>query len=208
MWNHPDIKYQSSIRNNCCKFVCVIRQKSSLRTPGLGGSKMATMSSNFALTIVGWRAVWALPVKKSHLCCKPLVRAFRFAFSIASGTHSIPNTCPALYKHTIKWGNQHLEYFVITLAMEIPIVPVPQQMSSTVVFSVGAANSPIVEYRISAAGVFTLRKQSWFHFPANCEYSQIQISYCGLQQKPIILIFLCNWIFSISNLNGERKKTA
>ena len=39
----------------------------------------------------------------------------------------------------------------------MPMVPVPQQMSSRVVVLLTSAQSPIVWYSISAAGVFTDR---------------------------------------------------
>ena len=44
---------------------------------------------------------------------------------------------------------------VFTLAREIPIVPVPQQISNTVLVSLTSANSATVLYRTSAALLFT-----------------------------------------------------
>lgn len=47
------------------------------------------------------------------------------------------------------------EQMLITLAKEIPIVPVPQQMSSTVLSWLSCAHSLMAVYKTSAACVFT-----------------------------------------------------
>ena len=47
-----------------------------------------------------------------------------------------------------------------TLASVKPIVPVPQQMSSTMVSSSTSASAPTQQYNTSAAGVFTANTEA------------------------------------------------
>lgn len=64
---------------------------------------------------------------------------------------------------TPKTGNPtnfHLRFPELTLAKHNPMVPVPQQMSRTVVSGVTAPSSMAVRYNVSAPAVFTWKKAS------------------------------------------------
>lgn len=163
-----------NIRGKLKIFIIFTRQKFrvvawwNLRNPARGGSTMAMILDFVALWMTGDRISSAFPTKNSQFVT-PFRTAFSFAFFIASGLTSIPNTSPQCcnderHIYNVLWCSMDVDEFHRdwnnTSEKQRPMVPVPQQTSSNVVSVVSSASSIAVLYRTSAPNVLTW-KYAW-----------------------------------------------